>query len=260
MEGENPEMMAEDPKMMGEEDMMLPKDDGSTSFGSDKTKFYHRKDQFDGEDIELPSYSCCFVFSLYVLAISAGLLQGYQIGIIAGLELFISDEYKDIHQKVESHERELFVSLFSLGAAFGGLFAGEISDKIGRKYVIILSDCFVAIGFLIIVFGKKVWVGFIGRIISGFGSGFLTFVIPVYLGEVGPAKWQKLSQSMFGFSIGVGMIGGLDLAIPFRHHWKLLYKYGLIPVVGQILITCFMPESHMYYINTGEDDKALEIL
>lgn len=139
--------------------------------------------------VDPPSYNCCFVFSLYLLAITTGLLQGYQVGIIAGLELFIGDEYKDISQKVESHERELFVSLFSLGAAFGSLFAGEISDAIGRKFVIILGDVLIGAGFLIIVFGKKVYIGLIGRVVSGFGSGLMSFVVPVYLGEVGPAKW-----------------------------------------------------------------------
>ena len=56
------------------------------------------------------------------------------------------------------------------------------------------------------------------------------------------------------------MIGGLDLAIPYRHHWKLLFKFGLIPVAAQFLFTCFMPESHQYYINNGDDAAALEIL
>ena len=126
MEGEEPEMMQEeDPMMMGEENSMGDKSLGSsTSFASDKTRFYLKKDQY-GETVgEPPSYDCCFVASLYILAITAGLLQGYQVGIIAGLELFIGDEYKDMGENVGSHERELFVSLYSLGAAFGSLFAG----------------------------------------------------------------------------------------------------------------------------------------
>lgn len=154
----------------------------------------------------------------------------------------------------------MFVALFSLGAAFGSLFAGEVSDAIGRKYIILLGDSLVGAGFLIIVFGKKVWVGYIGRLISGCGSGFISFVVPVYLGEVGPQKWTKLSQSIFGFASGIGIIGGLDLAIPYRHHWKLLFKFGLIPVIVQALFTCFMPESHCYYINNGKDEDALKIL
>lgn len=93
MEGENPEM---EPMMMGEE-KMAGEDGSSTSFASDKTRFYLKKDQFGDAVPEPPSYNCCFVFSLYLLAITSGLLQGYQVGIIAGLELFLGDEYKDIH-------------------------------------------------------------------------------------------------------------------------------------------------------------------
>lgn len=48
-------------------------------------------------------YDRCFQFNLYLIAILAGILQGYQVGIIAGTELLIGDEYSgidlgDIHE------------------------------------------------------------------------------------------------------------------------------------------------------------------
>ena len=159
---------------------------GATSFASDKTRYYHKRDQFKQTVPDPPSYNCCFVFCVYILSITAGLLQGYQVGIIAGLELFIKDEYKDMAEKVESHERELFVSLFSLGAAFSSLFAGSISDYIGRKWVIIAADIFIGAGFLVIAFCPYLWCGLLGRVLSGIGSGLLSFIIPVYLEEMGP--------------------------------------------------------------------------
>ena len=65
---------------------------------------------------------------------------------------------------------------------------------------------------------------------------------------------------MFGFASGIGMLIGLDLAIPYRHRWKILFKYALIPLGAQFIFTLFMPESHHYYINKGDDTEALVIL
>lgn len=75
-------------------------------------------------------FDCCFMFNLNFLAILAGVIQGYQIGIIAGTELLIGDEYSGIdfgnlhEDKPTTQEREFFVSFFALGAAFGALFGG----------------------------------------------------------------------------------------------------------------------------------------
>jgi len=126
-----------------------------------------------------------------MLAILAGILQGYQVGIIAGTELFLGDEYSgldmgDVHEeKPNTQEREFFVSFFSLGAAVGAIFGGTLADKFGRKWVTIIGDAVVAIGFLIIILTQGIFGGFFGRIVSGFGQGLTSFSIPLYLNEVG---------------------------------------------------------------------------
>jgi hypothetical protein len=56
------------------------------------------------------------------------------------------------------------------------------------------------------------------------------------------------------------MILGLNIAVIFRHMWKVLYEIGLIPVVLVALFQMILPESHRYHINNGDDDKALEVL
>lgn len=72
--------------------------------------------------------------------------------------------------------------------------------------------------------------GFIGRTITGLGSGFQSFAIPLYLNEVGNPRWNKVVTACFTLFTGVGMLTGLNLAIPFRHHWKILFEFGFIPI------------------------------
>ena len=73
-----------------------------------------------------------------------------------------------------------------LGAFIGSLFAGVISDQIGRKPVIIISDFLFTAGSLIMAFAPEIYVLMIGRIIVGLGVGIASMVVPVYLSEVSP--------------------------------------------------------------------------
>lgn len=202
-----------------------------------------------------PSYSCCFQFGLYVMAMIAGLLQGYQIGIIAGTELLLGDEYAGINiadvaeEKPDRQEREFFISFFSLGAAIGALGGAALADAIGRKWATLVGNTLIAIGFVIVILAPDVLWGFVGRFVSGIGQGIQSFSIPLYLNEVGTASYNKIVAAMFTLFTGAGMITGLNLAVPFRHNWKILYEFGLIPIVGLFIFVFILPESQAYYIN-----------
>lgn len=56
------------------------------------------------------------------------------------------------------------------------------------------------------------------------------------------------------------MILGLNLAIPFRHHWKVLYQFGLIPVIALAVFTLILPESQAYLLNNNDDEAALAVI
>lgn len=178
---------------------------------------------------------------MYLVAITAGILQGYQIGIIAGIELFLPDEYKGItiddgdgnsHMEggPSTKDREFFVSFYALGAAFGTLFGGNLCDWAGRRNVAIFGDAVISLGFIVIIFTNAINVGWVGRGVAGVGSGIQSFAIPLYLNEVGNPKWNKVIIAMFTLFTGIGMLTGLNLSIPFRHEWKALFEIGFIPI------------------------------
>jgi len=101
---------------------------------------------------------------------------------------------------------------------------------------------------VIIALAPSIMIGFFGRFIAGIGQGILSFAIPLYLNEVGTSSYNKIITAIFTMFQGGGMIGGLNVAIPFRHHWKLLYLFGLIPCGGLIVFIVFMPESQNFLV------------
>jgi MFS family permease len=119
---------------------------------------------------------------MFLVAITAGILNGYQIGIIAGIELYLPDEYKGIvvnedgsetagDHGTSTKEREFFVSFFALGAAFGTFFGGQLCDAFGRRNMAIFGDLVIATGFLVVILTDAISLGFIGRAVAGLGSG-----------------------------------------------------------------------------------------
>lgn len=123
-----------------------------------------------------------------------------------------------------------------------------------------MGDGFVATGFIFIILTDGIFAGFFGRFISGFGQGLTSFSIPMYISELGALQSNKMICAIFTLASGCGMVFGLNIAIPLRHQWKLLYEIGLIPCACLAIFLIFLPESQAYYVNKGMDDEALEVL
>jgi len=75
-----------------------------------------------------------------------------------------------------------------LGAAFGALFSGSISNKIGRKPVIMIADVFFTVGSFVMGFAPTIWCLVLGRFILGIGIGIASQIVPLYLSEVAPTE------------------------------------------------------------------------
>ena len=75
-----------------------------------------------------------------------------------------------------------------LGAFFGALIAGPLSDKIGRKPTIIISDVLFTFGALAMAFSVSISSLMIGRVIVGLGIGIASMVVPIYISEICPKE------------------------------------------------------------------------
>ena len=74
----------------------------------------------------------CTIVMLTIVGSVGGFLLGYDLGINSGAMLY----FKDTWPEITIVERELIVSLVHLGALFGSLLAGPLSDNFGRKPII----------------------------------------------------------------------------------------------------------------------------
>lgn len=65
----------------------------------------------------------------------------------------------------------ILIAAFSLAEAMTGMFWGSLSDRIGRKTVVILGSSGTMLSLLIVGFAPNFWIALLGRIVGGLLNG-----------------------------------------------------------------------------------------
>lgn len=142
----------------------------------------------DVERVEAPvtwqAYLICAFASF------GGIFFGYDSGYINGVlgSKIFQEQLEGIGATAvgESHQ-SLIVSILSAGTFFGALIAGDLADMIGRKWTVILGCLIYIIGVVIqmlIGIGQPLGAVVAGRLIAGFGVGFESAIVILYMSEI----------------------------------------------------------------------------
>jgi MFS transporter, DHA1 family, tetracycline resistance protein len=107
----------------------------------------------------------------------------------------------------------LLFSAYSFGNIFGEIFWGRLSDKIGRKRVIIGTMSCAALSYVAFAYAPTLAIALIIRIVSGFFSGTLG-VAQGYIADITPPEKRAQNMGYFGAAFNLGFafgpaIGGL---------------------------------------------------
>ena len=180
-----------------------------------------------------------FLVRITIVGSIGGFLFGYDTGIIAGAQLYFKDDWPEITTK----DKELIVSMTLIGAVFGAVIAGPISDKYGRRPVIIASDIFFTIGSFMMAFAPTISMLIFGRVVVGLGVGVASIVVPIYLSECSPVEKRGTIVSTFVVMITLGQLISSMIALACGRDWRLMLGIAGIPSMIQFICMLFMPES-----------------
>lgn len=101
----------------------------------------------------------------------------------------------------------LVFSAYAIGAFFGEPFWGRLSDRVGRKPILISSVTGNCLCYLALAFAPNVYVAFIVRLIGGMASGNGA-VIQGYIADVTPPEERSGKMSLLGAAYNIGFILG----------------------------------------------------
>lgn len=155
---------------------------------------------------------------------------------------------------VSSFVVTLLFSVFALFSFVSGPFLGALSDRIGRRPVLILSIASTALGWFVFASANAVWVLFLGRIIDGAAAGNFP-IAQSYLIDIAKDEKERTSNlGVIGAVFGIGFILGpfigailsnISPAFPF---WFV----GALAFLNMIGAYFFLPETHHDRTNSEE--------
>ncbi|XP_024187039.1 sugar transporter ESL1 isoform X1 [Rosa chinensis] len=158
-------------------------------------------------------------------------------------------------------EYSVFGSIMTIGGMMGAVINGKITDLIGRRGTMWLSETFSVAGWLTIAFAQNAWWLDLGRLSVGFGVGLICYVVPVYIAEITPKdlRGRFTSATQLMCSCGLALAFFLGNVIT----WRTLAVIGAIPSLVHIIGLFFIPESPRWLAKIGrhkEFEAALQRL
>jgi MFS transporter, DHA1 family, tetracycline resistance protein len=101
----------------------------------------------------------------------------------------------------------LLISVFSLCSLFSGPLLGRLSDRMGRKPLLVLSQVGTLTGFLVLAWAPTLGWAFLGRIIDGLTAGNLSLA-QAYIADVTEPKNRSRAFALIGIAFGLGFLVG----------------------------------------------------
>ena len=202
----------------------------------------------------LPSLLVSLVLSLQ------GLISGYALGYSGPVQDHMQISEGNPYGIMSKTMFTIFSSFFNIGAAVGALLTVFLSDMIGRKDTLIVSQGAWSFGFFLLGVYPNAYVQIAGRIITGIGLGMSTSVTPMFMGEIASAKYRGMLGTLFQLMITMGVLAayvvGIPLAyVPFGYLW--VGQVGLIISLLTLLLLIFQYRSPVWLVFRGRDEEAL---
>ncbi len=152
-------------------------------------------------------------------------------------------------------------SIYGLCSLVAGPILGELSDRYGRRIVLLLSQIGTCIGFIILALSKTLWIVFISRIIDGITAGNLT-VAQAYISDVTEPKNRTRAMGLIGASFGLGFILGPAISgvlVRFGHAAPIWASAGLslLSIIGT---TVFLKDVKKPGENLAKESGAIHQL
>ena len=140
----------------------------------------------------------------------------------------------------------------------GAMIAGWMTEKFSRKFTLIFTSIPFMIGWCQIYYGGTVNNLYLGRVLTGIGSGIVTVVCPLYIAETATKEKRGFLGSGVQLSITIGIL--LVYVLGYYCDYKRLAAIGIvIPAVAAVM-TLKIPETPRFHLLHNKKQEAINAL
>lgn len=215
-----------------------------------------------------------YLFLVSFVAAMGGFLFGFDTAVISGALAFVVNQFQ-FNTAMEGW----FVSCALLGCIIGVAVAGTLSDKYGRKKVMLLAALlfFASSVGCMLALNSTALISF--RLIGGLGIGVASMICPLYISEFSPPQFRGRLVALYQLAITIGIVaayfsnawllnvsqtagtsGGWMHFVFTENVWRGMIGVGAVPAIIFLLCLFFVPESPRWSVLNGRKDQALASL
>jgi sugar porter (SP) family MFS transporter len=235
-------------------------------------------------------YNFAYIWMISLVAALGGLLFGYDWVVIGGAAKFYEAffQLKDTAMNVSANApfwEKVMANAVSpvgwaqscalLGCLAGALISGALSDRFGRKPVLILAAANFVLSSIGIAFAGTFPVFVAWRILGGISIGLASNISPMYISEIAPAGKRGLLVAINQLTIVIGILAAqfvnwcIARPVPegispdaFAASWNVLsgwrwmFAACAIPSLLFFVSSLFVPESPRWLCKAGANERA----
>lgn len=215
-----------------------------------------------------------YVVFLSAVAALGGFLFGYDTAVISGTIKGVSTQFR-----LDDIETGWYVGCALIGSIAGVLMAGKLSDRYGRKPVLLFSAVMFASSAIGCMFSSSVDELVVYRIVGGVGIGIASIISPLYISEISVARYRGRLVALYQLAITVGIVGSYfanaavlrySLSSSFDGHWlqmifvmevwRAMLGMEIVPALLFFIILFFIPESPRWLVINRQEERARAVM
>ena len=198
-----------------------------------------------------------YIYFVGLVAGLAGLLFGFDTGVISGAISFIQRDF-NLSDSMEG----FVVSSVMMGSVFGTFVSNYVSRNYGRHIALIVAGLL----FTVCSFGSAMAPTaeflIIVRFVLGMAIGLASYTAPLYLAEISPREVRGRIISFYQLMIAAGLLISYISDLLFTHDGNWRWMIGVPTIPGLVLLICaiFLPGSPRWLIFKGRNEEAKKVL
>ncbi|MBP7706609.1 MAG: sugar porter family MFS transporter [Candidatus Aminicenantes bacterium] len=220
-------------------------------------------------------YNMRFVWATTLVSAMGGLLFGYDWVVIGGAKPF----YEKFFGLTTPSEIGWAMSSALAGCLVGALVSGVLSDRFGRKRLLILAGLFFTVSAVWTALASDFTLFVVFRLVGGVGIGLASNLSPMYIAELAPAEIRGKLVSVNQLTIVIGILAAqivnwliarpvaagataADILASWNGQtgWRWMFGAETVPALLFFFLMFLVPESPRWLAKNGRPDRAVRVL
>ena len=149
----------------------------------------------------------------------------------------------------------LMFTTYALGQFFAEPYFGRLSDRIGRKPILIVTTALSILFYVLLAFAPNIWIAILIRFFSGLSSGNIS-TIQGYIADVSPPEKRTGRMSLIGGAFSLGFIIGPFIGGILSHETAAGGNQFRLPMMGAAALSAFACLGVMLFIRESRQRRT----